>query len=163
MKLRLDDSVASPQDLQAMILEIRGYARWFSHNAVKKRVGAKHGAHAEAPELSVAAAALVKALGARQPLSTERLDGLIAGLEDYAADAPVMSITLAAPPTGGLKKQLVAWCRENVAPDTLVNFQFNSTLLGGMVVRIGSRIFDWSFRRQILENRQKFPEMLRHV
>lgn len=163
MKLRLDDSVASPQDLQAMILEIRSYARWFSHNDVKKRAGAKHVAHAEAPELSPAAAVLIKALGARQPLSSQRLDGLIAGLEDYAAAAPVMSITLAAPAAGSLKKELVSWCRENVAPDTLVNFQFNSTLLGGMVVRVGSHIFDWSFRRQILENRQKFPEMLRNV
>jgi hypothetical protein len=163
MKLRLDDSVASPQDLRAMILEIRGYARWFSHNAVRKRAGAKHGRTAEAPELSLAAAALIKALGARQPVSTQRLDGLIAGLEDYADDAPVLSITLAAPPAGSLKKQLVAWCRENIAPDALVNFSFNSTLLGGMVVRSGSHIFDWSFRRSILEGRQKFPEVLRNV
>jgi hypothetical protein len=32
-----------------------------------------------------------------------------------------------------------------------------------MVVVHGSRIYDWSFRRQILATREKFPEVLRNV
>jgi F0F1-type ATP synthase delta subunit len=74
-----------------------------------------------------------------------------------------MTITLAAPATTGIKKQLTAWCRDNVAPDVLVRFEFNQTLLGGMVVRFGSHIYDWSLRRQILDGRTKFPEVLRNV
>ena len=53
-------------------------------------------------------------------------------------------------------------CRP-VAPDVLVNFQFNATILGGMVVRYGSHVYDWSFRRQILAKRDTFPEVLRRV
>jgi F0F1-type ATP synthase delta subunit len=70
---------------------------------------------------------------------------------------------LAAPPSNGIKKTLVAWCRKNIATDILVNFDFNSTLLGGMVVRYGSHVFDWSFRRKILEEHSKFPGVLRNV
>jgi len=62
-----------------------------------------------------------------------------------------------------IQKNLVNWCRENIAPNILITFQFNATLLGGMVIRHGSNIFDWSFRRQILAARNNFPEVLRRV
>jgi hypothetical protein len=161
MKLKLDDSVSSPQDLQALIGEVREYARWFSHNAVKRQLHAK--STTEQPELSPGAEALLRSWGAGTPLSQKSLDTLIAALVDFAASAPVVTITLAAPVSGSLKKSLVAWCRQNIAPVVLVNFQFNATLLGGMVVRYASHIFDWSFRRQILDNRAAFPEVLRRV
>lgn len=161
MKLQLESSISSPQDLKSVILEIREYARWYSHNSIKKQVRAGHAA--DQPELSSAANALVHSWAAKNPLSTRSLDGLIAALQEYQETAQQMTITLAAPPTSGLKKTLVAWCRENIAPDVLVNFQFNATILGGMVVRYGSHIFDWSFRRQILDARTNFPEVLRRV
>jgi F0F1-type ATP synthase delta subunit len=50
-----------------------------------------------------------------------------------------------------------------VAPNMLVDFKFNSTMLGGMVVQYGSHIYDWSFRQRILDARDKFPEVLRSV
>jgi hypothetical protein len=161
MKLQLENSISSPQDLKGVILEVREYARWYRHNAIKKQVRAGHAA--EQPELSPAAAALIRSWGTKDPLSSRSLDSLITTLEGYQASAHQLTITLAAPPTSGLKKTLVAWCRENVAPDVLVNFEFNATLLGGMVVRSGSRIFDWSFRRQILDAHANFPEVLRRV
>jgi hypothetical protein len=163
MKLRLEESVSSPQDLKAVILEIRDYARWFSHNSVKRRLNLKAKRMSDEPVVSSAAAALLREWNTKTPLSQKSLDQLLATLKDFEDTAPQLTITLAAPPAGGLKKTLVAWCRENIAPNVLVNFQFNSTLLGGMVVRSGSRVFDWSFRRQILEARQNFPEVLRRV
>lgn len=163
MKLRLEESVSSPQDLKALILEIRAYARWYSHNSVKKRLRLKARRMNEEPIMSPAAKALLHEWSNKTPLSQKNLDELLATLEGYEKTAPQLTITLAAPATSGLKKTLVAWCRNNVAPNVLVNFQFNSTLLGGMVVRSGSHVFDWSFRRQILEARQHFPEVLRRV
>lgn len=161
MKLQLPSSVTSPQDLKALVLEIRQYARWFSHADVKKRVSDAR--TVEPPAISEAAEEILQKLSAGKPLSQEGLDKLIAALEDYENSAPRMTITLAAPPSGKLKKTLTDWCRENVEPGILVNFRFNSTLLGGMVVTYGSRIFDWSFRRQILAERGRFPEVLRNV
>ena len=84
-------------------------------------------------------------------------------LEKYIKTAPSITITLVAPTTNDTRKTLVNWCRKNIAPNILVDFRFNTTILGGMVIRYGSHIFDWSFRRQLLNNSKNFSEILRHV
>ncbi len=161
MKLKLPNSLCSPQDLKAATLEVREYARWFAHASVKKRLGA--GKTAAPPDISQAAHALIKDWHEDKPLNREGLDQLISTLEEYGTKAPHMHITLAALPPNKLKETLIAWCREHIAPDVLVTFDFDSTLLGGLVVRYGSRIFDWSFHRQIMAARERFPEVLRRV
>lgn len=161
MKLQLESSVSSLQDLKALILDIRNYARWFAHNSIKERMHAKR--MSEQPVISLAAHTQITAWAGKTPLTPKRLDALLEALEDFEATAPQITITLAAPASGNQKQTLVAWCREHIAPNVLVNFQFNSTLLGGMTIRSGSHIFDWSFRRQILDARAKFPEVLRRV
>ncbi len=161
MKLKLPGSVASSQDLTALLIEIREYARWFAHESIKKRVDVKHSS--QSPIMSSGAMGLLREWKAKQQIDQKSLDLLIATLEEYDKTAPSITITLAATPTSSLKTSLVAWCRENVAPDILVAFRFNATILGGMVIGYGSHVFDWSFRRQLLENRKLFPEVLRRV
>ena len=90
-------------------------------------------------------------------------DDLILELEAAKKTAPLITITLAAPATKDVKQALVSSCRSHIADDALVTFKFNSSLCGGMVLQHGSRVFDWSFRRQILANRTKFTEVLRSV
>jgi F0F1-type ATP synthase delta subunit len=161
MKLSLPDTIASTQDLTALLLELQQYTHWFTHQAIKQRVtNVKQSAQ---PELSVAAATLIRNQAGAHPLTQAQLDSLIATLSAYRDSAPTITITLAAPPTASLKTSLVAWCRANIAADILISFQFNGSLLGGMVVRYGSRVFDWSFRRDILGSRARFPEVLRRV
>ena len=160
-KLQLPSSVSSLQDVTALVLEVREYAKWYSHNAIKKRVSAKR--TSGPPAMSPGAKELLRSWGAEHPLNRQSLDNLINSLETFKLTAPTLSITLAAPPPSDLKQTLVAWCRANIAPDILVTFQFNSVLLGGMVIRYGSRVFDWSFKRQILTARGQFPEVLRRV
>lgn len=161
MKIKLPDGISSAQDLKSMILEVREYAKWLSHVEVKKRTGIKQ--HSDPPVISRVAIEVIRDFADKQLITSASLNELINGLEDQLESSPTITITLAAPPPIELKKSLSAWCRKNIKPDILVNFQFNSTLLGGMVVRYGSHVFDWSFRRQILNQRQKFPEVLRHV
>jgi hypothetical protein len=163
-KFKLSEEVSSPQDLKTLILEIHDYARWYSHNAIKKRlrVQARRKDSLE-PTLSSAASAVIYQWAQQHPLSPKSFDELLATLDTYARTAPEFTVTLAAAPTNGLKRILVGWCRDNIAPNVLVNFQFNAGLLGGMVVRSGSHVYDWSFRRQILNNLDKFPEVLRRV
>jgi hypothetical protein len=161
MPLQMPNSVSSLEDVTALVLEVREYARWFSHAVVKMHVNGTQ--VPRPPSVSPAASELIHEWGTKQPLNQKSLEGLITALEDFKQHATTMTITLAAPPGGDLKQQLVGWCRQNIAPDILVSFRFNATLLGGMVVRFGSRVYDWSFRRQILANREKFPEILRSV
>ena len=161
MKLRLPDSVASSQDVTALQLEVREYARWFTHESIKQRTSAHH--KSEAPALSSACTELLATQGGKKGLDRTSLDTLVKELEHYNRTAPTITLTLAAPATGSIKASLVKWCRTNIAPDILVNFQINATILGGMVVRYGSHVFDWSFRRKILASRDVFPEVLRNV
>ena|SRR3989344_4450167 len=161
MKLELPDELSSRQDLKALVLEIRGYARWLNQSIVRKRVSGVQ--DQAAPFLSSATVELIKKSHSQQAISPKSLDELLAALEDYAATAPSITITLAAPPTRELKKSLIFWCRKNIKPNILVDFKFNSTMLGGMVVTYGSYTFDWSFKRQVLASKAKFPEILKHV
>lgn len=162
MKIKLPDSVSSTQDLKAVILEIRGYARWLSQASVKMKASGNN-SYGEAPAVSEAAASLINDWTKDNQLSQKSVDELIATLEDFEATTPSMTITLAAPAPNSLKKALISWCRTNINPNILVNFKFNSTIGGGMVVACGSHIYDWSFKRQILAAREKFPEVLRNV
>jgi hypothetical protein len=161
MTPNLQNNVFSPQDLKVTVLEVRKYAHWFSQSLIKTKVAG--GGYSNPPQISQAAAILINELAAQKPLSTEILDGFIASLEKLETTLPRITIILAAPAPASLKKTLVAWCRQNINPNILVEFRFNSTLLGGMVIRYGSRVDDWSFRRQILAARGRFPEVLRRV
>ncbi len=161
MKLNLQAKVSSPQDLRAITLEVRQYAQWFSQYSIKKRVSSSKSD--APPPMSETGVALIKELTDSKQLSQAGLDELIAALENLETTSPRITITLAAAAPNSLKKTLVAWCREQIEPNILVDFRFNSTLLGGMVVRYGSHVYDWSFRRQILAARGSFPEILRRV
>lgn len=161
MKLKLDGTIASPQDLRELRNELHAYGSWLEHNDIKRQTGA--GSKTTAPELSPAAKNCLKTYVPSSGKATAALDELVEELDKLSVSAEHITITLAAPVPGSLKQTLVNWCRDNLAADILVSFQFNANLLGGMVVRSGSHIFDWSFRRQILDNRGKFPEVLRNV
>lgn len=161
MKFNSLDNISSPQDLKAIILEVRRYAKWFSQASVKNQVA---GTKATEPLIiSAAAAALINESANEKPVTTKSLDELIAGLEAMEAGSPRIVITLAAAPGVGLKKKLADWCRQNIASNILVDYRFNSTILGGMVVQYGSHVYDFSFRRQILAARGNFAEVLRRV
>ncbi|TAL14770.1 hypothetical protein EPN95_01840 [Patescibacteria group bacterium] len=160
-RLNLPDEVASIQDLTSLILEIREYIKWFSHNAILERVSKKRTTKPIA--LSPSATKLLQEWEKLQPITTRSLDELLDTLNIYRNNAPTLSITLAAPVTNDIKQTLISWSRKNIAPNVMVTFGFNATILGGMVVHLGSRIFDWSFRRQILASRQNFAEVLRRV
>ncbi len=161
MKLNPVESIISPQDLKAVILEVRRYAQWFSQASVKNQVTGI--ASTEPLVISTSAAALINESSKEKPITQASLDEIIAALEEMDTKSPRIVITLAAPPGTGLKKKLADWCRQNIAPGILVDYRFNSTLLGGMVVQYGSHVYDFSFRRQILAARANFAEVLRRV
>ncbi len=161
MNLELPDSVLSAQDLKALIQDVQNYARWFSQNSIKAKVTGQM--PTEPLVVSDAAAGLIADAAKEKPHDTASLDALLLNLKNLESTLPRVTITLAALPAGSLKKALAGWCRQNISKNILVDFRFNATILGGMVVRYGSHVHDWSFRRQILAARSKFPEVLRHV
>ncbi len=161
MKINLPSSVVSRQDLQTIIIEVRKYAHWYGQTAVKQHFSNEDSK--DQPEVSPDTVSIIKEWDKDQPINQESLDQLINALDEIAKSSPQISITLAAVPPNSLKKDLAAWCRKNINQNALVNFKFNATILGGMVINYGSHIFDWSFKRQILAKRGSFPEVLRNV
>lgn len=161
MKLKIPNSIASPQDINDIIIELHDFSKWYGHESIKSNLHA--GKKSDPPVMSPSASALLQEWQVKNNLNQSSIDELVNNLKDCLKNSPSITITLAAPPTVNIKSNLVQWCRNNISTDILVNFQFNRVILGGMVVRYGSRIFDWSFRKQILAARNKFPEVLRHV
>lgn len=160
-KSSLPATVTSPHDLAVLILEVKAYASWYMQYTTASKVSTAY--TKEQPELSAIARDLIHQWNNEKKLTPTRLEEAVAQLEKTAKNAPSLSITLAAPAPAEVKQQLVAWARANLHPDMLVYFQFNRTILGGMVVRVGSAIYDWSFRRQLLEHRSAFAEVLNRV
>lgn len=157
----LPSSIASPEELVRATLEVKEYAKWFNQESIRRRVSKKKGP--PAPMISDAAKSVMTAWADGGPQDSREMATLLKTLEDFRRHTETVTITLAAPVTGQLKQTLVSWCRTHISPSVFVSFQFNATLLGGAVIRYGSRVFDWSFRRQLLDNAHSFAEVLRRV
>ncbi len=162
MKIKLPDNIWSQQDVKSVTLEIKQFAHWFAQSSVKQRY-AQGGSEDPKPPLSETATTVLNESMNGQPLTQKSLDELIAALHNIVDSTAHLTVTLAGPAPNELKRTLIVWFRKNLDPNILVTFQFNATILGGMVMSYGSHTFDWSFRRQILAARTKFPEVLRHV
>ena len=158
---RLPDTISSSEDLVSLIMEIRTYAKWFAlqNNAQKTGAAANH----PQPELTPTATDIIRSSAKEGKLSTVLLDDLIASLESTNRNARSFTITLAAPAPNDVRRDIIAWTRSNIAEDALINFRFNAQIVGGMIVRVGSRIYDWSFKKAILENKSKLAETLDRV
>ena len=152
MSVSLPTDIYSPSDLAALTLEIREYAKWFGQYVNAQRAGSRP--NTVQPELSPVASNLIREYAKLSPMTTARIDEIIATLEQAATQSPVITITLAAPAPSEVKKQLTQWCRDELSPSVLVAFRFNAHILGGMVVRVGSRVYDWSFRTQLINHRR---------
>jgi hypothetical protein len=161
MKLLLPHSVYSPQDVASLTMELRQYASWFSHNTIKH----DHGSTTATvpPFLSPSALELIRQVSKTELLDQTKLDQLVEAIDILKKKSETITITLAALPSDDLKTQLVTWCRETIHPTVLVTFNMNRAILGGLVVRYRSHIFDWSFRRTILTGAQDFAKVLRRV
>lgn len=162
MTSSLPASIVSNQDLTMVIREIQDYVTWATHQTIKRRAGSKAPV-GNAPELTAAATDLISAWGKSRGATADSYRQLVENLERIAKTAPSINITLAAPAPQTVKEHLVAWCRSNISQNVLVTFGFNHTLLGGMVVRAGSHIYDWSLRRKLIDNGGAFTEVLRRV
>lgn len=158
----LPTGIISHSDLTALIFELKAYEKWFRHAVIKRTVSSLQ-AQIDTPQLSEAALEIITDQSNKELISQQDLSLAIADLETYQSSLPSLTITLAAPPPQSLKIELANWCYQNISHNLLINFRFNSTLLGGMVVQCGSRVYDWSWRRSILNNRGKFAEVLRRV
>ncbi|HYK81731.1 MAG TPA: ATP synthase F1 subunit delta [Gemmatimonadales bacterium] len=58
-------------------------------------------------------------------------------------------VTLAQPPDAGLEEQIVTRLIRAIGKDVRAHFRADPSILGGVVVRVGDRIFDGSIRHKL--------------
>jgi len=160
-KLVLPATIISPRDIAELEMELLSYGDWFRHNAIKQELHLPKGTMM--PGLSQTAISLLQQVAENNRLSFQILDQLLQDVRSLRQTSPTMTVTLAAPPSRQLQQTIAKWCRKELHDATLIDFRFNATLLGGMVIRYGSHVYDWSFRRALLTNRYEFAEVLRRV
>jgi len=160
-EIKLPSSIVSLNDLKDLIAEISSYLSWYSHQQIKAKIANK--APQEQFNLSPTAASLISDVAHNKQASSQDIEQLLAKLRLLAEKAIIVTITLAAIPSPGIKKTLTAWCRDNISDIALINFNFNREILGGMVIKTNNHIYDWSIRRQLIANKDKLTQALSHV
>lgn len=75
---KLPDSICSPQDLTALILEVSEYAKWYEHETVKRQAGATQ--QSTPPVLSLTGATFLRSLSQNGTLAATQLDRALAEL-----------------------------------------------------------------------------------
>lgn len=93
----------------------------------------------------------------------ELIDEVARRLETIKSTAPMVRVTLPGLPSPKLRIELVSWFRKEIHPQVLVSFSLNRLLAGGMVLRAGSSIYDFSFSGALLKQRSKLADMFRGV
>lgn len=154
--MNLPVDLYSPDQLSAIMLELFNYSGDLRDAAVRAKTTQRKEAappSASALLLGVFHAAGVKAASAAE---TEKL---LKDLEQIRAHAPTVRITLAALPNRELKQQFTTWFRTQIHPHVLLTFSARSDIGGGLVLQAGSHIYDFSFKKQILEKRQRIGEL----
>ncbi len=157
MALNLPVTVASRQDVSRLRTEVERYQAWARQyqNASKRDLHYQH----EQPALSDAASIII-----RQWLEAKQsLDELVLALYTLSKTAPNITLTLAGPAPSSVQAQLVAWARKNLDPQMLIEFRWNSRILGGLIARTDTGVYDWSHRSVLMASRDKLVQRLMHV
>ena len=154
----LPSSVSSPEDLLAVAKELKQLS-----SAISKRSRFKDNA-SKTPYDRLSGMAIDVVKEQKRNLTSDIMLGAFAQeLLGVIKTAPQIVVVLAAPVTPDLRDTLTEWFRKNLSPTVLIRIQFNPSLLGGIIVRYKSHIYDWSFRSSILQKKDNFAKVLLDV
>ena len=154
----LPPAVYSPALVESVIYDIQFYLDWVRQNKIRKTVGA---ASKEEPSHSAETVLVIEAWLAGKPATLESLESLLDHLKSL--ELAEVHLMLAALPNRAQRENLVTWFRTNVSPHLLLSFVADRNLGGGVVVRTPNRVFDFTWKQQLIAGRIKLAEILRNV
>lgn len=157
--LPLPSDLYSPDQLGIIMLELHNYTSKLQKLALKAQVAGDKKDEA-LPATSALLAELLQATG-MQPDDTAELETLLNDLESIRASAPVAHLTLTALPNRTIKRELIEWFRAHIHPHAMITFAIRTDIGGGMLLRAGSRVYDLSFREQLLQHKAIIPKLVR--
>ncbi len=155
---QLPPAVYSPALVESVIYDIQYYLDWVRQNQIRKTVGAKI---KDEPTHSAETVLVIQAWLAGKPASVESLEALLLALRGLKL--PEVHIMLAALPNQTQREVLVTWFRTNVSPALLLSFVADRNLGGGLVVRTPNRVFDFTWKQQLIAGRTKLAGILKRV
>ena len=145
--MTLPTDVYSPDQVSTLTMELRSF--------MDARADASRRSHHD--EQNVAKSELLESLFESSP--RQDAHQLLEELEALLKSAPVVHIITAVLPAHGLKQQLTTWFRQEVHEHTLLTFAERRDIGGGIVVRAGSQLYDFSFKHKILDNKHRITEI----
>ncbi len=158
MAFELPTAIYSQELLESVTYEIEQYLAWYRQARIQHKVGTKP---APEPTYSAETSLAIKAWFTSQKPTIEALEELVAHLRGLKL--PVVHVTLAALPNHEQRAQLVDWFRRTAGHPVLVSFVADRNLGGGVMVRTPNRIFDYSWREQLVTGRSKLAEIINRV
>jgi hypothetical protein len=157
-EFELPAAVYSPQLLESVVFDIQTYLDWYRQNQIRQKVGAKpKGEPNHSDETVVTIEAWLKG----KPPTLESLQALLEHLRQL--DLPEVHIMLAALPNRTQRQQLVDWFRNNASSKVLLSFVADRNLGGGLVVRTPNRVFDFTWKQELVAGRDKLAGILKRV
>lgn len=75
-------------------------------------------------------------------------------VDELRGKAPVVHISFAADPSAAFVDKIVAWLRQNVHPQLLVQLGLQPTIGAGCVIRTTNKYFDFSLRQYLVQRRE---------
>lgn len=158
MAFELPTAVYSPALLESVIYDIQYYLDWRRQNEIRHKVGAQA---KEEPTHSAETVLVIEAWMDKKKPTVEALERLLEHL--HQLNLPEVHVMLAAMPSRLQREALASWFRNNVTPGLLISFVADRNLGGGAVVRTPNRVFDFSWKQQLLAGHAKLPEILKNV
>ena len=155
----LPPGIHSPEQLKACGLELDEVISWRRRQEIKERGGIANGHHPRI-QLSGDLSELIGGPHALDHLGSTQLEALQGQIRSWLKQ-PVTHITFPVPPSGPTKTAFVKWFRDEISPSALVKFETNRNIVGGLIIRTPSRIFDFSFRTLLVKNKDRIPQLLK--
>ncbi len=159
MTFKLPSDIYSSELLGSVIFEIELYLSWYQEAKVHQKIGIKP--HGE-PTYSAETAAVIEVwFAAGHKPGVGALEALVKHLRGL--DLPVVHVTLAALPNHIQRKKLVDWFHALTKQEMLISFVADRNIGGGITVRTPNRIFDYSWRQQLVNGRERIGEIISRV
>ena len=150
----------SPDQLSAIILELRGHIGKLRDTAVRAK--AQHAEVGAPPHTSALLLGVFKGAGITST-DQQAAEKLLNELEAIRDKAPAVHLMMAALPNRDLKRKLTVWFRAEIHPYTMLTFATRMDIGGGIIIQAGSHIYDYSFRQQILGHKARISEIFKRV
>lgn len=142
----LPTTIYSPEQLNGLIMELRRYID-------AERDASHRSDHGGKPHTSSALKSVFEST------SDAPAEQVLNELEALVKNAPTVHVITAGMPGRKLRQQLVNWFRSEIHEHALLFFTERRDIGGGIIIRAGSHVYDFSIKRKILDNKHRITEI----